>query len=521
MKATFLVPLVLIAVLSCAPAAEEKAERVRASALAGSWYPGEKAALKAAVEGCLAAEGAPVEGRIGALVVPHAGYVYSGRVAGSAWRLPKRDACDRVILLGPSHHGRFRGFCVADFDAFATPLGLVPLDKPACDALRTDRAHVAAGRAHVPEHCLEIQLPFIQSVLPGVKIVPILIGEIDAASGAGIAAAVSAQVTPRTLVVVSTDFTHYGPNYDYVPFRDNVAANLRTLDMGAVDLILAKDADRFDAYCADKRATICGRSPLSVLLRMLPPGAKGTLIKYDTSGHVTGDYANSVSYVSMAFTWPATAKTEPAKAEAASAPAARPAAKGLTDDEKEFLLRLARRTIEGRLAGVKDSDPDLSAFGPDAMLRRKCGAFVTLKKHGDLRGCIGRIAQPGTEDSVPPLYQTIRLMSVESATADPRFPPVTPAELKDIEIEISALTPAEPVSGPADFQVGRDGIIIRKGYFGAVFLPQVAPEQGWDRDQTLSHLCRKAGLPADEWKKPGMKFFTFTAQVFDEGMLKK
>lgn len=521
MRAAFLIPLVLTGVVSCAPAGEEKMERVRASALAGSWYPGDKAALKAAVEGYLAAEGAAVEGRVGALVVPHAGYVYSGRVAGSGWRLPKREAYDRVILMGPSHHGRFRGFCVADFDAFATPLGLVPLDKPACDALRTDRAHVSAERAHIPEHCLEIQLPFIQTVLPGVKIVPILIGSIDGESAAGIAAAVSAQVTPRTLVVVSTDFTHYGPNYDYVPFRENVAAKLRALDMGAVDAILAKDAGRFDAYCAGKQATICGRSPLSVLLRMLPAGAKGTLVKYDTSGHVTGDYANSVSYVSMAFTWPATAKGEPAKAEAAPAPAVKPAAKGLTDDEKKFLLRLARRSIESRLAGGKDGEPDLGAFGADAMLRRKCGAFVTLKKHGELRGCIGRIAQPGTEDSVPPLYQTIRLMSVESATGDPRFPPVTAAEMKEIEIEISALTPAEPISGPAEFQVGRDGIIIRKGYSGAVFLPQVAPEQGWDRDQTLSHLCRKAGLPVDEWKKPGMKFFTFTAQVFDEGMLKK
>jgi AmmeMemoRadiSam system protein A len=125
------------------------------------------------------------------------------------------------------------------------------------------------------------------------------------------------------------------------------------------------------------------------------------------------------------------------------------------------------------------------------------------------------------EDSLLPLHETVRRMSVESATADPRFPAVAAAELKEIEIEISALTTAEPISGPAEFQVGRDGIIIRKGGSGAVFLPQVAPEQGWDRDQTLTHLCRKAGLPGEEWKKPGMKFFTFTAQVFDEGMLKK
>lgn len=515
MKTAAMLPLILMTLAACA-AGDDKPERIRPSALAGGWYPADKTALRAAIDTCLASDGAPVQGRIGALVVPHAGYIYSGKVAGSGWRLIKPGAYDRVILLGPSHYGRFTGFCVADVDAFATPLGIVAVDKPARDALRASPLHASAERAHGPEHCLEIQLPFLQTVLPNARIVPILTGAIDKDSAAQIAAALSAQITPRTLVVISTDFTHYGPNYDYLPFRDNIAENLRALDMGAVDAILAKDAGRFDTYCAEKSATICGRSPLSILLRLLPAEAKGVLVKYDTSGRITGDFTNSVSYVSLAFTWP------PAATPAAeSAPAHKPAARELTADEKKFLLRLARRTIERHLAKEPDTAPDLSSFGSDSALRRRAGAFVTLKKHGDLRGCIGRIVEPGRESSVPQLYETVRIMSVQSAVADPRFPALTGAELKDVEIEISALTPCEPIAGPADFQVGRDGIIIQKGYASAVFLPQVAPEQKWDRDQTLSHLCRKAGLPADEWKKPGMKFFTFTAQVFDESLLKK
>lgn len=502
MKSALPLAVVLLALTcSCAPG-EDPPARTRPAALAGQWYPSDPDALRGAVQRYMAGEGARAEGRLAALVVPHAGYVYSGAVAGSAWRLVPRGAFDRVVLLGPSHYGRFAGFSLPETDAFATPLGAVRLDATVCDALRAHPLHARADRAHDPEHCIEIQLPFLQAVLPEARIVPILIGAVGGESATGIAAALAAQVTPRTLVVISTDFTHYGPNFDYVPFRADVAANLRKLDMGAVEKILARDGPGFDAYCAETQATICGRGPISILLRMLAAESRGVLVKYDTSGRMTGDYSTSVSYVSLAFTLPATSAS----------------AGGLTDAEKRFLLRLARQSIEQRLTGGRAPEPDLSAFGPQSALRRKGGAFVTLKKGGQLRGCIGRIAQPGQAD-VPPLYETVRRMSVESATADPRFPPVTAQELKGIEIEISALTPAEPVSGPEGFQVGRHGIIIRKGFSGAVFLPQVATEQGWTRDETLAHLCRKAGLPADEWKRPGMTFHVFTAEVFGEDAL--
>jgi len=483
---------------------------VRPPALAGTWYPGRKAQLVRKVDGLLEGAGKPkARGRLCALIAPHAGYAYSGRVAGHSFGQIGGRKFGRVIVLAPSHHARFRGFSIMDVDAYETPLGQVPLDRDVCDALARSKLHVRADRYHSSEHSIEIELPFLQRTLGKFQLVPILVGGLGAGDADEIAKAIEPYMSPETLVLVSSDFTHYGRRFAYAPFTTNVEDNLRKLDMGAVDLILRKDAAGYARYLTETRATICGRNPIAILLRLLPDDAKGELLKYDTSGRITGDWTNSVSYVSIAFTAPA-GRGNPTMNETQGV---------LNVEEKKTLLRLARSAIDAYLRTARPPTVDGSRLPP--RLKARAGAFVTLKKDGRLRGCIGRIGYPEIADRLPPLYETISLMAIQSATGDYRFPPVRKREMKGIHIEISVLSIAKEVGGPADFEVGELGIIIRKGRRSAVFLPQVAPEQGWTRDQTLRQLCRKAGLPEDEWTKPGMEFFVFTAQVFDESLLEE
>jgi AmmeMemoRadiSam system protein A len=212
---------------------------------------------------------------------------------------------------------------------------------------------------------------------------------------------------------------------------------------------------------------------------------------------------------------PATAG-KPAGKSAAAAPAGEEA---LTAAEKKTLLQIARDTLEAFVRTGRAPEITADQYALTPALKAECGAFVTLnKKNEGLRGCIGHIgyAEPPLRNALRPLYETVANMAVEACSEDPRFEPVRAGELKDIVLEVSVLSLARQVRGPEDFQVGRDGIIIRKEGGGAVFLPQVAPEQHWNREQTLDQLCLKSGWRPDEWRKPGMAFYTFTAQVFGE-----
>ncbi len=504
---------------------------VRPPAVAGQFYPGDAKTLRATVEASLAEApalaGKPAtefKGRLFALIAPHAGYEFSGKVAGYSFKQIRKGQFQRVIVLGPSHYSGFRGFSILDAGAFATPLGNVPLDRPVCLKLSAHELHVRADDAQAREHSIEAELPFLQVALGDFQLVPIMVGYLAPGDAEKIAAALREYLTPSTLLVISSDFTHYGQSYDYVPFTEDIEQNLRKLDMGAVDLILAKNYEGYVKYMRDPAPTICGRFPIEVLLKLLPAEAEGRLLKYDTSGHITGDWSLSVSYVSAIFTVPADWKpAQPSEGSYKPSEGSQ-----LTPGEKKTLLQIARDTLEAYVRTGRASEISSDKYALTPALQAECGAFVTLnesmqgaagdKKNEALRGCIGNIgyAEPPLRRGLMPLYQTVAQMAVAASSEDPRFTPVRANELKDIELEISVLSLARQVRGPEDFQVGRDGIIIRKEGGGAVFLPQVAPEQHWTREQTLDNLCLKAGWPPDEWKKPGMAFYTFTAQVFAE-----
>jgi AmmeMemoRadiSam system protein B len=272
-------------------------------AVAGSFYPAGRAALATLVDRLLA-QAPETRGQALAAIAPHAGFSFSGALAAASLRAIAGPDVARVILIGPSHYFGFRGAAMPDAArAYRTPLGDVPIDVAALGSLRAQDGIIADDRYFAREHALECELPFLQHLLPaGFALIPILLGgaatRVDAARLAG-------QLLPLidagTRVVVSSDFTHYGPRFDYVPFMDDVPARLLALDHGAVRAIEAGDAAAFASYVDATGATICGRRAIDVLLGLPCGRAGGRLLAYDTSGRQTGQWDHSVSYASMVF----------------------------------------------------------------------------------------------------------------------------------------------------------------------------------------------------------------------------
>lgn len=279
-------------------------EAVKQSSLAGSWYPRDPERLRETVARFLAAVPEHAAGPVFAVIVPHAGYQYSGAVAGIAFARLRGGRFRRVVLLAPSHRVAFRGVALLDVQAFETPLGRVAVD-PAALSLLPDRLWHVDARPFEGEHSLEIQLPFLQSVAPEAAVVPILVGSVTESDCRALAANLARLVDEQTAVVVSSDFTHYGWQFGYEPFpsRDAefVRGRLRELDMGAIEPILAGDAAAFGRHIEKTGDTVCGRSPISILLAWPGGPGRGELLAYRTSLDVTGDYEHSVSYAAIAF----------------------------------------------------------------------------------------------------------------------------------------------------------------------------------------------------------------------------
>ena len=479
---------------------ESRPKVVLKSQLAGQWYDADPERLSAELQGYLdKAEVAPLE-KVCALILPHAGYRYSGQIAAYGVKQVAGHSYRRVIILGPSHRTPMENMAsVPKATHYATPLGEVPLDTAFIDALLRHPMFHTVAQAHQGEHSVQIEIPLLQKALGDFLLVPIVVGQLDLAASRSMAEILLSLVDEETLVTVSSDFTHYGSNYGYAPFKEDIPENLEKLDMGAYAQIRDRDAQGFYNYIQETGATICGRCPITVLLSMLPGDAEAHSLRYDTSGALTKDFSNSVSYLSVGFTgaWEKGPGIEP-KDETA-----------LTQGDKKRLLDLARETIQYALDHQAiPSETDLD-FQPTPSTKAVRGAFVTLEKNGNLRGCIGDIFPSR------PLYKAVISNAINAAFRDTRFRPVAPAELAELDIEISVLTPPQAAASYEDIEIGRHGMVLRKNGRRAVFLPQVAPEQGWDLATTLSHLSQKAGLPADAWKS-GAKFEVFEAIAFGE-----
>jgi AmmeMemoRadiSam system protein B/AmmeMemoRadiSam system protein A len=462
------------------------------SELAGVWFTDDPKQLTREVDVYLAASEQKEIDSVIALLLPHAGYRYSGMVAASAVRQIAGRSFSRVIVLGASHRiPLLDSASIPDVDYIETPIGRVALDREVIEILWRNAGFESRPEVHTHEHSVQIELPFLQRALGDFKLVPMVCGPLTKNGAQRIATALLRCIDSETLVVVSSDFVHYGRAFGYVPFPDDIREILRALDYGAVEQIEEKNLEGFLDYIKRTGATVCGRSPIAVLLAMLPEQAQVQFMKYDTSGNLTGDWGHCVSYLSAVVTG---AWVLPDSEQ-----------EGLSTAEKTALLAVARHQIALRL-GSAAPDPEVNIT---PAMQEIMGAFVTLHKHGQLRGCIGEIFPRRA------LLDAIKEQAVNAAFYDPRFPRLRDKELDEIDIEISALTAPYPVGSFEEIEIGKHGVVLYKGAHSAVFLPQVAPEQGWGVVETLTHLSMKAGLSPDAWHSD-CEFHVFEAIVFRE-----
>lgn len=482
---------------------------VRQPVAAGGFYPASKEQVQGVVDGLL--ERAPVRGGTPrAVIVPHAGYVFSGAVAAEAFRCWKGAHAQRVILLGPSHHAGFSGAALParEISGFATPLGVLPVDRAAISRLRAQPDFDGPSRAHDPEHSLEVELPFVQRTLGKVSIVPILIGaRTDRETAVRIARALRPLLGPETLMVVSSDFTHHGASYGYSPFPlKGLGKRLIQLGRATAGRAAALDPLGFREQVEAAGDTVCGAQPIEVLLELVAHAfdGSGRVLDVTTSGHVSGDWSRCVTYAAVAFdgTWSRWKDDDEP-----------PSLGRLTGGEKRALLELARAALETHTGHGPELARWFEGHHVQGNLAAIAGAFVTLN-HADrpkadaLRACMGSIV------GVRPLAEQV-IRSAEMAAHDPRFPELQNKELPGLSVEISVLSPSKRVAGPGAIRLGVHGVVLRKGRHGAVYLPQVATETGWNLETFLSHLSVKAGLDRDAWRN-GARFEVFTAQVFSE-----
>jgi AmmeMemoRadiSam system protein B/AmmeMemoRadiSam system protein A len=444
---------------------------VRRPAVAGQFYPDDGAELRRDVETYLAGGTAlPSAPRI--IISPHAGYVFSGPVAGKGFAAVDRNV-RTVILLGPPHRMPVRGIAAPEASWFETPLGRVEVDQERIRRLMKDPAVYRDDRPHAQEHSLEVQIPFLQVRLGQFRIVPLLVHGIEPEKAAGL---LFPLIDAHTLIVASSDLSHYKSQQE-----------ARKIDDASVRTILEGKADGFIDGCGEVpiRAAMALAKKMGLVPRLLDKRTSyETAPRYGSAGQVVG-------YASIVYL-----------------PAG--AGEGLAPEVRSFLLKLARRSLE---ASVKGAEPPPPGDVPEVTKENR-GCFVTLTVRGGLRGCIGYI------EPIKPLYRAVVENAANAALADPRFPRVTPAELPSIKVEVSVLTKPEPLAyrSPDDLLSqlvpGEDGIILSSGFRQSTYLPQVWEHFGGDRIKFLENLSVKGGMPPDGWKTADVK--RYRAEHFSE-----
>ena len=490
---------ILLALLTAVPMSRyPENQKVRKPAVAGSFYPASAREIKSMAGPWLhpAAGGDAPQ----AVIVPHAGYVFSGEVAASALnRIPRGHAYKRIFLLGPSHRVAFTGASVQTACAWAeTPLGKVPVDVAVGKELIRAGEGVFTYRsdAHDREHCLEVQLPFLQMMYEEVPpIVPIVIGTQRLEILEDIADSLEPYFNEENLFVISSDFSHY-PSYKDAQTSDLYLAN--AIEQGGLEEFLnaLRYIRKMDFIGQDTAA--CGACAIAVLLSMMDAQGRNQFdvdhVMYRNSGDSPyGDKDRVVGYNSIVIT-----RNQKADEHLFH----------FSDDEKRGMIAAARSAIYSALR--MDYDGDITPVG---ILKEKgYGVFVTLHLNGRLRGCIGRFT---SSDS---LYETIQDMARSAAFSDPRFPSLSRSEAPRIDIEVSVLSPLKRISSVDEFKLGRDGIYMIKGSRHGTFLPQVATETGWSTEEFLGHCAQdKAGIGYYGWKEA--ELYTYQTEIVNESEL--
>lgn len=467
----------------------EGAQVTKKTNVAGAFYTADPVTLQEEIKDYFSIVTLPsFSGRVLGVISPHAGYIYSGPVAAYSYKVIEDFEYDLAVVLAPSHYYPFTGASVYSGDAFATPLGNLQIDSEAVEFIAKNTHISADNSVFEQEHSLEVQLPFLKYAKPDIKIVPIIFGQATHEQMKSIAITLEElSKIKNILVITSTDLSHFH-SYD----------KANEIDNKTISYVEALDSDGFVTQLMAEKCEACGYAPLLTIMEYFKlKGANVKVLKYANSGDTAGDKARVVGYVSIA----GLVSSEPKNSSEDVLDSDE-----LDDDEKKLLLNIARKTLEQYL-----DDGTVPVFEVKSeRLNQVRGAFVTLHKNGELRGCIGNYGHE-------PLYETIINMAIASATQDTRFQPLRLGELKEIDIEISALSPLKRVKSAEDIILGKHGVIVKKGFRQGVFLPQVADETGWNKDEFLSYLClHKAGLSADAWKDSTTELTVFTADVFSE-----
>jgi len=420
----------------------------RKPVVAGQFYPASPSQLKAMIEQLVDEKGAK-EDVIG-LVSPHAGYIYSGPVAGAV--ISRIKFKDTFIIMGPNHTGRGKPLSIMTQGTWETPLGEVEIDSELGKQILAASSHLQEDSvAHQYEHSLEVQLPFLQYFKPDIKIVPIVLSYSSGATykeiGKGIAKAVKG-LNKEVVIIASTDMTHYEPH-----------PSAQRKDTQAIEAILDLNEDELLKRVDELNISMCGYAPtVSLISAAKELGATGAeLVKYQTSGDTSGDYSSVVGYAGIIIT-------------------------GVS-----LLVSLARKTVETYVTEGKTPQPE--ELTPEMKL--KAGVFVSIHKFGALRGCIGTF-EPQNEN----VAEEIIANAISSATRDPRFPPVAPNELKDLDYSVDVLTTPEPIDSKDQLDPKRYGVIVECGMRRGLLLPDL---EGVDSvDYQIDICCQKAGIASDE-----------------------
>jgi AmmeMemoRadiSam system protein B/AmmeMemoRadiSam system protein A len=471
--------------------------KVRQAAVAGSFYPSDPKVLSAMMDDMLAKVSAPqITDPILAVVAPHAGYQYSGAVAAFTYAQLKGHKYTRVVVIAPTHHVSFDFTSIYEGDAYATPLGNVQVDKAFAQKLvKMSSTMKLSSQGHEPtsaggEHAVEVQLPWLQKVLGNFEVVPIVMGDQSYESSRALGVALAKLIKSEgkqgeTLVLASSDLSHFH-TYD-----DAVKMDHKTLNA-----LEAWDYFSMSRNFPSRIWEACGGAPIvAAMIYAERMGAnQARVLKYENSGDVTGDHSSVVGYSADVFV-----KAEGGKAVETPF--------SLSDQEKSELLALARKSVEYVVQEKYAYEPPANA---SATLNQERGAFTTLKKSGELRGCIGYTS------AAKPLYITVRDTATLAAMRDPRFPPVTASELPSLEYEISVMSPLRRVTDVQQIKVGQHGLLMKNGDSEGLLLPQVPVEQRWDRHTFLEQTCAKAGMRTSCWMDEDTDIFSFTAVVFGE-----
>lgn len=476
-------------------------QKIKYPNVSGQFYEADPKRLSVQIDDFFAqAKVRTMDKHVDIIIAPHAGYLYSGGVAAYGFKAAQSARYKTIVILAPSHYFEFDGISVWEEGAFQTPLGAVEVDRDfSKKIIAGDGKFYFAPQAFAQEHSLEVEIPFLQKAFTDFKIVPVIMGQPSFALLEKFADTLKEIISDRrdVLIVVSTDLSHYHND-----------ATARAMDDVTISTVKELDAKKLWQGCRSRSSMeMCGYVPVTAaVLYAQKQGLKhAQVLRYANSGDIIGDRDRVVGYASVVIY-----RDGPAgplsPAPDAAVTAREVSAAPLSTAQKKRLLQIATETIHtyvstGKVLEVKETD---------SRLMKDEGAFVTIHKAGRLRGCIGNII--GRQA----LYLTVRDVAISSATEDPRFSRVTEEELGQIEVEVSVLSKPRVITDVGEIVLGQHGVIVSQGPFHqGVFLPQVATETDWSKEEFLSQLCsQKAGLAPDAWKNPKTKIEIFSADVF-------